>query len=481
MPAPFIMKEKFFNAVKGGKSVRFRLGLALPMILALAVFAAACTGGSGGGSSESGGGSSSPAAGKEEVVKLKFLYWGSNEEKKAVESMIKSFNESHSNIQVVGEHVPGDYNTKINTLMASNELPDVAYLPDALASQWGIEGRLLDFTPYMDENQDLKNRVPLSFYYSEPGKPAGFSTAAEVMVLYYNKDLFDEAGLPYPPAEADKAWTWEEFVEVARKLTKDSSGRTALDDGFDPNNIVQFGFSFDSDRASWGPFLASNGGDITDETGTQYALNSPEAVEVFQALQDLVFKYHVSPSLVQQQNLPNNNIRLQTRKVAMVIDGTWSLLDMSQTDMNFGIGVLPKFKEPKTMYIAGASVIFSTTKYPKEAIEFYKYHNNPQQVDLYKIGLWMPVELKYYEDPQLIESWTNGGVHPPEFKTAAMDYLLNNAVISPSASLKNWPDIKTKMQPALDKIFTNAQPVQEVLDELAADLQPLLQGKYPSE
>ncbi|WP_274649254.1 ABC transporter substrate-binding protein [Paenibacillus humicola] len=451
--------------------MKSRLAIAL---LLLAILLNAC---SNGPSAEQS--SSNAAAKPNETVNLKFMYWGSNEEKKAVDGMIKSFNDSHPGIKVTGEQVPGDYNTKMNTLMASNELPDVAYLPDSLASLWGEEGKLLDFTPYLKDNASLQNRLPLSFYYSAPGKPVGNATAAEVMVIYYNKDLFKEANLELPPAEASKAWTWDQFLEAAKKLTKDKNGKNATDPGFDPQNVVQYGFSFSTDRSSWGPLLASNGADITDASGTKYTMDSPEAVQVFQSLQDLIFKYHVSPNLTQQQNLPNNNILLQTKKVAMVIDGTWSLLDMSQTKMNYGMGVLPKFKEPKTMYISGASIIFSTTKHPKEAMEFYQFHNNPEQVDLYKIGLWMPVETQYYTEQDKIDSWTKNDAHPPEFKTAAIDYTLNNTVVSPSASLKNYPAINAKLAPALDLIFTNKKPAKEVLSDLKQEIEPLLSGKYP--
>ncbi|MEQ4481556.1 ABC transporter substrate-binding protein [Cohnella silvisoli] len=451
------------------------------MTLVLTFTLAACSGNKG---SKSNGATSTESAdaGKstdpQETVKLKFMFWGSNEEKKAVEGMVKSFNDSHPNIQVSAEHVPGDYNTKINTLMASNELPDVAYLPDSLASKWGSEGKLLDFTPYVGESEELQNRLPMSFYYSEPGKVVGYATAAEVMVIYFNKDLFTEAGIELPPAEAEKAWTWDQFLEVAKKLTKDKNGKTAADPGFDPNNIDQYGFSFGADRGTWGPLMASNGAGITDETGMKYTMNSPESVEVFQALQDLLFKYHVAPDLIQQKNMPDNYVRLQTRKVAMVIDGTWAQLDISKAKLNYGIGVLPKFKEPKTTYIAGASVVFANTKHPKEAMEFYKFHNNPEQVDLYKIGLWMPVETKYYTDPTAIDLWTKNDVHPPEWKTAAMDYALKYSVKAPTSSLKNWPEMNTKITPALEMIWTNKKPAKEVLDGLEKEVQPLLQGKY---
>lgn len=452
------------------------------LVIGLALVFAAMTACNSGGSNNAGtsessspGGDSPKTSAPSEPVELKFMYWGSNDEKKAMESMLKAFNDSHPGITVKGEHVPGDYNTKINTLMAANQLPDVAYLGDALTNKWGSEGRLLDFSQYYDRYPELQNKLKASYLYSEPGKAVANFTALEVMVLFYNKDIFNEANVPLPPTDPNQAWTWDEFVDVAKKLTKDRNGKHPGEPGFDPKNIDQYGFSFGSDRGSWSPFLESNGGGITDETGMKYALNKPESVEVFQKLQDLIHKEHVSPDLIQQQNMPDNHVRLQTRKVAMVIDGTWALLDMSNNkNLNWGIGVLPKFKEPKTVILAGTTVVFNTTKHPEEALQFYLYHNNPEQVDLYKSGLWMPTEEKYYVDEAAIKSWTDNPAHPPEFRQAGIEYSRGYAVKSPSTAIKNWPDINAKLAPALDLIWTNKNTAQEALDALEKDIQPLL-------
>ena len=53
------------------------------------------------------------------------------------------------------------------------------------------------------------------------------------MIIYYNKKIFDEAGVPYPPTKWTEAWTWDEFVNVAKKLTKDKNGNNALSPNFD--------------------------------------------------------------------------------------------------------------------------------------------------------------------------------------------------------------------------------------------------------
>ncbi|WP_274362803.1 ABC transporter substrate-binding protein [Paenibacillus thermotolerans] len=450
---------------------------------------AACsssTGGNADGEEPSGTGNGSEqtkpdSKASNEKVELKFMFWGSAFEKQAVEKMVQAFEKSHPNIKINAQHVTGDYTTKINTLMASNELPDVAYLGESLALKWAEQGKVLDMTPYLDAHPQLAERIPQTYYYFAPGKTIGTNTAAETINLFYNKDLFEEAGIEPPPANAEDAWTWDEFVDVAKRMTKDKNGKTPFDTGFDKDNIVQFGISVPTWSAGWYPFLKSNGGDITNEDGTEFIMNSPEAAEVFQNLQDLMYKHYVAPNATQQQNLPATSVRLQTRKVAMAIDGQWSILDFASSKLNFGIGVLPKLKEPKTMILGAPTVIFSTTKHPDEAIEFYMYHNDPEQVDLYAQGLWMPLELKYYQDQQFIDKWTKNDAHPPEYKEAVIDYTLEHAERSPSYTLKNWAEIDPKLGAGLDNIWTNNKPVKETLDELKKTIDPLLQGRYPEQ
>lgn len=413
-------------------------------------------------------------------VTLKFTYFGSAFEKQAMEKMIESFEDEHPNIKIDGQHIPdAEYNTKLNTLMAGEDLPDIAYLNEGLALPWAVEGHVLDMTPYMEEFPQLGERLPQTYYYFDEGKTIGTNTAAEIINLYYNKELLEESGVELPPTKASEAWSWEEFLETAQKLTLDNQGRNALDPDFDEKNIVQFGADIPRSWLYWFGFLKGNGADIVNEDGTEYVMNSPEAVEVFQNLQDLMHKYHVAPTPTESANMPATSVKLQTKKVAMAVTGQWSILDFSESQLNFGIGVLPKFKESKTTILGAPTVIFSNTKHPKEAIQFYLFHNDPEKVDLFRKGLWMPLDEKYYTDEEYTNKWVDENVHTSDYKEAVVDYTLEHAVPGPAYRIKNWQEISTTISAELDPLWLGTKSAKEVLDELEGKVQPLLQGKYP--
>ncbi|WP_257984509.1 ABC transporter substrate-binding protein [Neobacillus cucumis] len=443
--------------------------LSVVLILVLLLSLAACN-------------SSTSSSGKDEKgkVTLRFMYWGSAFEKKAVADMLASFEKSHPNIHVIPEYVPNDgYAQKINTLMASNNLPDVGYLAEDTALKWGSEGKVMDMTQYLEKYPDIKNRLPQSFYNYEPGKTLGSSTAIEVFDLFYNKDLFKAAGVDAPPSKADQAWTWDEFVQTAQKLTLDQNGKHPTDPGFDSKHIAQYGITIPvSWYGGWLWALTTAGGSISDETGKKYTLNSPEAVDAFQKLQDLIYKYHVMPTPTAQKNLPSTPVQLQTKKVAMAVDGQWNILDLANSNFNFGIGVLPKIQKPVTVMLGAPTVVFASTKHPKEALELYRYHNDPKQVPLFSQGLWMPLQQEYYTDSAKIDSWTKNDAHPAEFKDAVIDYAKNNAVPSPAYYTKNFIEIDAKIEAGLDLLWTNKKNAKEVLDDLEKQVQPVLQGRY---
>lgn len=412
---------------------------------------------------------------------LTFMHWGSLLEQQVLETTIARFNDEHADIQVEQQHTPGDYDTRLNTLVAANELPDLFYIQEQQALEWALEGRVLDMTPYLDEYPGFEDRLPQTFYYFEPERTVGSMLAIEMTTMFYNKDLFDEADVPYPPAEASEAYTWDAFVEAAKQLTLDNEGRNAADADFDPDNIRQYGVTFPRGWTGWYPLVRSNSGDITDGSGMQYTLNSPEAIDVFQKLQDLTYVHHVAPTPTQSENIPAADVALQTRRVAMSVAGQWSLLDIAAAGFNFSVGVLPRFQEPYTVMFCNITAVNPDTEDLDAALEFYLFHNNPAaNIDPFASGLWMPLERKYYEEEEFIKQWTDNEAHPPEYRTAVMDYTLNHAVQNPAVVFRDFVALESRIGSGLGNLWSGESTAEEALNELEGVIQPLLKGKYPN-
>jgi multiple sugar transport system substrate-binding protein len=113
------------------------------------------------------------------------------------------------------------------------------------------------------------------------------------------------------------------------------------------------------------------------------------------------------------------------------------------------------------------------------ALELYLYHNDPAKVKLFSDGLWMPLEKKYYTDPKLIDLWTKNKAHPAEFKSAVIDYALNNAVATWTQSIKNSSAISELITPPLQQVDNGKKSAAEVCRMVAGKVQPLLKGSYP--
>jgi multiple sugar transport system substrate-binding protein len=410
------------------------------------------------------------------------MYWGSAFEKKAIDDMLAKFEKDNERgISTTAMYVPiSNYPTKMSSLVAANTPPDLAYMNNGQMYDFAQKDLILNLYPYLDKYPELADRLPSSYFWYGEDKLAGNQLAMGVQLLYYNTESFQAAGIEPAPFTADTAWTWDEFVQTADRLTIDDEGRHPSEAGFDPGRVKQFGTIAPTGNWRLSALLRSNGADFVDETGTKYALDSAEAIEVLQQLQDLVYLHRVAPSPAQLgKNAPTTSVQLQTKRVAMIIDGNWALLDMMESKIGFGVGVLPKFQEPVTSTGGAPGVIFAGTKHPEEAVELYLYYNDPAHVALFADGLWAPLQKKYYTDQSLIDTWVIKDKYPANFKSVAIDTTLNNGVSIWDQDLKNADKIDQVLDPAMDQLDSGKIKAAEVVKTLKSKMEPLLQGKWP--
>ncbi|MGP4917189.1 extracellular solute-binding protein [Brachybacterium tyrofermentans] len=251
--------------------------------------AAACSpssddGGDGGsGGSDGGGGKGS----------LTFRLWDENAVP-AYEESFKAFT-ADSGWNVTIDLVPwADYWTRLPLDVASGDAADVYWMNSANYVLYKDSEDLLDIDEVVPDGaaQWEKSVVDL---YTRDGGLWGVPQIWDSIAVFYNKALVEEAGVDPSALAFDPTAETDELRDAGKALTLDKAGKHPGEDGFDADAREQFGFNSQADRqAIIGPMLASNGAQWQDEN--TYTFASPEGIEAFQYMADLVNVAEIAPS-----------------------------------------------------------------------------------------------------------------------------------------------------------------------------------------
>ncbi|HEY9593114.1 MAG TPA: sugar ABC transporter substrate-binding protein [Spirochaetia bacterium] len=413
---------------------------------------------------------------------LQYAFWGDQNEVDTTTNLINGFMKENPNIKVELLHfgTNSEFNDKITTLAASKTLPDVStfYEPNVLT--WGMNGQFVDLTDFYKKGSPKLDAIK---FVTPDGKIVGVSVANEIQVIWYNKKLFDQAKLPYPPAEASKAWSWDQFVDVAKKLTKDAKGRTPNDRGFDPKNVRTFGAWIQQWWMPWLTFAVSNGGGMVSPDGKKLIMNDPATIDAIQKMADLINVHHVSPVPGTQQIPTAAATALLSGQVAMAMDGTWDLLSIGitkeQQGLDFGIGVLPYMKELATTSVGTPIVVYKSTKHLNESLTLLKFLMDPaQSLPLLQSGIWLPNEKQWYTDSALLDKWIGNPRHPPEYKTAVVDFALNYSHQLPLYFVPSFARMDDVIEAALGQVWLGQKSAADVINnEIMPKITPIFEGK----
>ena len=400
-------------------------------------------------------------------VNITYSFWGTPDEGAAVQKVADRFNASQDRIKVEIMAIPHDtYVTKLNTLATAKNLPDCGIMSEAGVLQFAENGLLYDVSS-MYGTGDSKPLDSLIFRYQ--GKPVAYSAANEILLLYYNKAMFDKAGLPYPPADAKDAWTWDEFVRVAKLLTLDANGNNATSKAFNPGAIVQYGAMVENLTWQLEVWCLSNGSGFYAEDGSKVIINESAATEALQKIADLHLVHHVAPL---SSGLTDDGVQrsLIAGTCAMTTNGAWnvgtSLASARAEGLDYGVAVLPYMKEKVTICTGGPNVVFSQTKHPKEAMEWVKWYMQEENSwSLIETGIWMPILDKWYTDEALTRKWVENPNFPPydEYKKAVVDYARTHSRSTSWYYVNNTNDFNTLLGSVLGEVWTGKKTAKDAI------------------
>lgn len=320
------------------------------------------------------------APGSTKIVWYIGLGTGSQPDQIPVEkAWAEKFNKSQTEACVVLTVV---YNTGTNSydalkaMIAAGNAPDIVG-PVGKMGRASFQGAWADIEPLAKEaGFDLTKYDPaLLEFTKDEGVLVGIPFALFPSMIYYNKALFDEAKLPYPPQKVGekyqgKDWNLETFTELARKLTVDKNGNDATNAKFDPKNIKQFGF-FEQWTDARGVAVFFGGGLPYDPKDPKTAVIPEHWKQSWKWYYDGVWKNYFMPnSDYQNSDLLAKGNPGSSGNVAMWWCHTWytCCFDLSKT--KWDIAVLPTINGKVTAKLHGDTfAILKASKNQKVAFK----------------------------------------------------------------------------------------------------------------
>lgn len=257
-------------------------------------------------------GSAVAGASTQPAGKVSFMVFGDPAELAAYQALVAAFEVAKPQIEIDLIHVAGqdDYRQRLGNDFAAGTPADVVlinyrrYAPFAASEALEPLGRYLG-TGVLKES-DFYPEALDPFRYS--GELVCIPQNLSSLVVYYNKTLFDRAGLAYP----SDSWTWAEFLDTARALTADTDGDAKTD---------QFGLGTEASIFRVAPFIWQNGGELVDNhvDPKRLAIDSPEAREAIQFFVDLQVTHHVVPNAAEEAS-EDSESRFQNGRTAMFLN-----------------------------------------------------------------------------------------------------------------------------------------------------------------
>ncbi len=367
-----------------------------------------------------------------------WYYWENEGHQRALNEMIGTYNSSQDVYAVTAKYVPfADFKKQLSIGASASELPDLVILDSPDHASYASMGIFADITGKFD----------VSTYYEGPVASAtlddvlyGVPFGCNCLSLYYNRDMFDAAGITEVPQ------TWDELKETAAKLTTD--GVTGLAFCSLQNEEGTFNFV---------PWLWSTG-------ATSYDINSEAGIRALTFVKDLVDSGAMSKECINwtQGDVMNQFI---SGNVAMMVNGPWQIPTMRDEapDLNWDVTLIPKDTEFASV-IGGENYAVVAGGNEEGALDFLTYATQKEQVT------FMMTQMGYISADSEIASEQFASEEDAVYKKF-VDQLEYAQARGP---LPEWPEVSDAISLAFNEVMTGSAEPADAAAEAQATIDSVL-------
>ncbi|GAB2478766.1 ABC transporter substrate-binding protein [Streptosporangium sandarakinum] len=410
---------------------------------AIAALTAGCSSGDGGDGGKAG-----------EPVSLKFLSLAWQKESVAAnKEIVDEWNKANPDIKV--EYIQGSWdnvNDQLVTSFEAGDPPDVIHDDSPALAGFASRGYLLDLSGKLPA--DLKSDIPqaawdtVTFGDGKGGQGVyGVPFLQESQVIIANRKLLDKAGVPVPTPE--DPWTWDEFEEISKKLTKGDTFGVAWPLKTPVNKVLNLALNFG------GTFFQTDGTKATVKVG-------PEEREVMQRVHDQLYKDKTADPSALGMGTADPLPGFYAGKYAMLPASVYLRQQVvEQAPPGFEWVTIPPLKGTSADQGAASQTlsVAADSKHPDQATKFISFFlNSTNQAKLAKGDWLLPTSVKAASDPSMTTEENGWNVATASAK---------NLVVAPYLKVNGFDEWKSKVAtPALQQYFAN----KITLDEAAKTL-----------
>lgn len=351
--------------------------------------------------------------GDSDKIHLTLAHWdnGGSTETDLVKKVCRKFEESHPDIKVEVKII-SSYETQFSNFMASRNVPDVFCVPDGNFGTWVQTGVMLDLQDRFEScDLDVEHLAPSALKrYRYNGTTMGtgdlYCLPKDITpyVMYYNKDLFDEYGVPYP--SDDVIMTPDEALDMWKKFGYDRGTVGTYKTGSKAGQMkLSDGHIYGVAKLYPESLIWSNGADYLSDSRTEVLIDSPEFIEAFNYIVDCEMTYAVAPTARVIGSTSEKSLFLNG-KAACYIEGRSVTTDLrNRATFNWDIAPIPAF--PANQQVNGWSgsvgyAVYKNCAHPDEAFELAKYFTSKEgQLIMAEAGFTAPL----YNDEETIAAF----------------------------------------------------------------------------
>ena len=317
---------------------------------------------------------------------MTFQTWANTAEEKGFRQIIKAYEKKNSKAKVKLQIVPPPQQyQELDTSLAAGKGPDLARLQYQQMGRYGSQGALLDLSDYLPEGYGDAFTPAIWKAVNYEDKPYGIPHHTDTMAIYYNVDMLKKAGITKFPDSPEKAWTWDEFTKIAKKIKQ--------------ARVADYAFAVDWQTITgsyrWMWFLFQHGGQLLTDDLKGPMINNSKGIETIEYTQSWFKDKLVPPSTSIKSNEEIETL-FANKTTAMMLDGDWKIPFLVD-NMKDPWDVTYMIRDAQTASDLGGNAVAVTkdAKNPELAADFLKFLGSTDQMKQFCItAQFIPVREK---------------------------------------------------------------------------------------